>query len=288
MSMLSLLIEPAQLHTHLDEANLLIVDMSNPEDFADEHIPGAVNLPYNSIVKAVPPAGGLLPDEPYLSDVLSAIGLTPEHHIVAYDAEHGGRAARLLWTLDVLGHKGLSMLNGGLNAWESDGFELSSGPAEAVRSRYQARLLNPAALAEKDYILSRLGQKNFALLDARSPAEYEGRDVRAERGGHIPGARNLNWTDCIDIRNDLRFKPDSELQAMLDERGLHPEQEIVAYCQTHHRSSHTYWVLKHLGYKNIRGYAGSWSEWGNDPSTPIESGQEQEANTVLPALAGVS
>ena len=286
MSMLPYLIEPVQLHQRLGAANLLIVDMSNPDDFTDEHLPGAVNLPYNSIVQAVPPAGGLLPDESHLSAVLSAIGLRPDHHVVAYDAEHGGRAARLLWTLDVLGHTGLSMLNGGLNAWDSDGFELVSGSANVNPSDYQARYVNLAAHADKDYILGRLGQKDFALLDARSHAEFEGRDLRAERGGHIPGARNLDWTDCIDVRNDLRFKPDSELQALLDARGLQRDQEIVVYCQTHHRSSHSYWVLKHLGYPHIRGYAGSWSEWGNDPYTPIEF--THKTNTASPALEAVS
>ena len=273
MSMLPMLVEPEQLHPALTHEALLIVDMSNPENYASKHLPGAVNLPYANIMQAVPPAGGMLPDEQHLSKVLSAIGLRSDHHVVAYDGEQGGRAARFLWTLDVLGHSGLSLLNGGLSAWKQAAFPLNDVTTSPSPSQYKAQRANPLALADKAYILSCLNEARAtrpALLDARSAAEYAGLDVRAKRGGHIPGAVNLNWLDTIDSGNALRFKPDTELRAILNELGLQQEQEIITYCQTHHRSAHSYWMLKHLGYPHIRGYAGSWSEWGNDPSVPIE------------------
>jgi thiosulfate/3-mercaptopyruvate sulfurtransferase len=271
MNPLPLLIEAEQLNTHLDEAQLLLVDMGDFDVYSEAHIPGAINLCYSEIVRVVPPAGGLLPSAAELSDILSAIGLTPDKQVVAYDAEQGGRAARLLWTLDVLGHSKLSLLNGGLSAWKNAGLALKAGVEKPTPSSYQARISNPEALADKDYILSRLGQDDLAIFDARSPAEYAGLDVRAARGGHIPGAVNLNWLDCIDNANALRFKPDSELRTLLEQRGLQKDKEIIVHCQTHHRSSHSYWVLKHLGYPRIRGYAGSWSEWGNTADTPIET-----------------
>ena len=137
-------------------------------------------------------------------------------------------------------------------------------------SHYEAQFANPDTVADKDYILSRMGQNDFALLDTRSPAEYAGMDVRAARGGHIPGAVNMNWTDAMDLANHLRFKPDQALRTMLEAIGVTPEKEVVVYCQTHHRSAHTYIVLKHLGYPRVRGYPGAWSEWGNDPGLPVE------------------
>ncbi len=265
---LPLLVEADQLEQHLNNPGLLLVDMRN--GYAQGHIPGAVNLTYGEIIQARPPAMGLLADEQTLSAVLSRIGLTSESHVVAYDDEGNGRASRLLWTLAVLGHQHSSLLNGGLQAWMAAGKSLQQDIVSPTPSDYQAHYANAAALADKDYILSRLGQADIALLDVRSPAEYQGLDVRAARGGHIPGAVNMNWTDAMDPANQLRFKPDHTLQTLLEDLGVTPDKEVIVYCQTHHRSSHTYMVLKQLGYKKVRGYAGAWSEWGNDPNLPLE------------------
>ncbi len=205
-----------------------------------------------------------------MSAVLSRLGLTPDSQVVAYDEEGGGYAARLLWTLDVLGHTRFSLLNGGFIAWIAENRPLEHQPTALAASSYQAQISNPAALADKDYLLARLGQPDLALLDTRSPLEYRGLDVRAARGGHIPGAVNLNWTDAMDIHRHLRFKPDATLRGMLEASGVIAAKEVIVYCQTHHRSAHTYIVLKHLGYPRVRGYPGAWSEWGNDPGLPVE------------------
>lgn len=268
---LAFLLEARQLAGRLNDPELLLIDLRGQEEHRQGHIPGALALDYAAIIRAEPPVGGLLPDEAQLSRVLAALGLRPVHHVVAYDGEGGGYAGRLLWTLEALGHEGLSLLNGGINAWLDEGFELSREARSPQASDYRAHYRNPEVVADRDYILSRLQNADFVPLDARSPGEYQGSDLRAARGGHIPGAVNLNWTDAIDFDNALRFKPDHELRAMLETLGATPDKEIVAYCQTHHRSSHTYMLLKHLAYPRRRGYPGSWSEWGNDPNTPVES-----------------
>jgi thiosulfate/3-mercaptopyruvate sulfurtransferase len=268
---LPLLIEPERLQPYLTDPAVLIVDLCDPANCAVGHVPGAVHLDYSDLVRAEPPAMGLLPTEARLSQVLSRLGLTPERHVVAYDGEGNGRACRLLWTLTVLGHQRLTLLDGGIRAWEAAGGPLETQFRQPPRGAYQARILNPAAVADKDYILARLGQPDLALLDTRTPAEFAGLDRRAARGGHIPDAVNLNWTDAMDPQRQLRFQPDPVLRAMLDARGVTPDKEVIVYCQTHHRSAHTYWVLRHLGYPRVRGYAGAWSEWGNDPGLPVES-----------------
>ncbi|RFA28217.1 thiosulfate sulfurtransferase [Alkalilimnicola ehrlichii] len=267
---LPLVIEPDQLHRHLLNEQLLIVDLSDPNAYADRHVPGAVNLPYSRIVHAEPPAMGLLPDEAQLSRVFSEIGLKPELHVVAYDQEGNGRASRLLWTLDALGHERISLLNGGLHAWVNDGHHAEAGIIEPYTTDYRARIEKPEVLADKSYVLTHLNDPHVKILDARSPAEFAGEDKRAARVGHIPGAVNLEWVQTMDQGRHLRFKPDPELREMLKVRGITPEKEIVVHCQTHHRSAHTYVLLKHLGFERVRGYAGSWSEWGNDPNTPVE------------------
>ena len=264
------LIEPEALEQRLGQPDILIVDLRNPDGYAAGHIPGAVNLAYAELVRAEPPVMGLLPDTDRLSRVLSTLGLTPQHQVIAYDDEGGGRAGRLLFTLNALGHRGLMLLNGGFRAWSAEQRPLSREIPAPQPSGYQAEYRNTDAVADKDYIRSRLGQDDFALLDARTPAEYQGQDRRAARGGHIPGAVSMNWTDAIDQRNHLRLLPDEVLKNRLGELGITADKEVVVYCQTHHRSAHTYMMLKHLGFERLRGYPGAWSDWGNDPDTPVE------------------
>ena len=107
-------------------------------------------------------------------------------------------------------------------------------------------------------------------MDCRTPAEFSGDDMRAARGGHIPGAVNFDWMLAVDRDRNFRFKAPDEITATLLELGVTPDKEIITHCQTHHRSSHTYMDLKSLGYNKIKGYDGSWSDWGNDPNVPIE------------------
>lgn len=267
---LPFLIEPDQLEAQLNHSNLLIVDVGDHDAYERERIPGAVHVDYIDIVSGDIPASGTLPSVEQLTEVLSAIGLTRDMHVVAYDSEHNGRAARFLWTLDVVGHPGSSLLNGGYTAWKNEGHPVDySPPKPAERSGYLVQV-NGKARADKEYIMSVLGDDGVALLDARSPLEFEGIDVRAEHGGHIPGARNVNWLDTIDLDRNNRLKPNDELLHMLDSQGLTPDKEIITYCQTHHRSSHSYAMLKSLGFSKIRGYPGSWSEWGNASDTPVE------------------
>ena len=93
---------------------------------------------------------------------------------------------------------------------------------------------------------------------------------RAERAGHVPGAVNFDWVNAIDQTRSLRLKPAQELKQVLSQLGVTPDKEAIVYCQTHHRSAHTYIVLKSLGYPRVRGYPSSWSEWGNSTETSIE------------------
>ena len=268
---LPLLVEPEQIQSDLADPALLIVDLSDPNRYAVGHIPGAVHLDYADLVRAKPPALGLLPELPHLSTVLGRLGLTRQHRVVAYDDQGNGRAGRLLWTLTVLGHEHLAMLNGGIYAWNAADGPLEAGPGSRAPSAYPAQAVDPpVAVADRDLILARLGQPDWVLLDTRTSAEFAGLDQRAARGGHIPGAVHLNWTDTMDPQRQSRLQPDPVLRRLLEQRGVTPDREVIVYCQTHHRSAHTYWVLRHLGYPRVRAYPGAWSEWGNDPSLPVE------------------
>jgi thiosulfate/3-mercaptopyruvate sulfurtransferase len=123
-------------------------------------------------------------------------------------------------------------------------------------------------IADADYILSRLNTDELALWDARSLNEYRGIARFAQFAGHIPGAANLDWFEIMDRQHNLRLKSAEELKGILTKLGLSPDKEVVVYCQTHHRSSLAWFALKYLGYPRIKGYPGSWSDWGNRTDTP--------------------
>lgn len=275
---LPLLVEPEVLAEHLSEPGILVVFVGPAERFESAHVPGAVPLEYRALLRQEPPAGGLLPEPGRLAEALGAAGIGPQTHVVAYDDEGNGRAARLLWTLDALGHFEHSLLDGGLAAWRAAGEPLESGPNPARPTSYPAQLGNPEAIADRDYVRAHLEDANTVILDARSPAEYRGDDVRAARGGHIPGAVNLEWTRHFDRDGDFRLLGVETQREMLRDAGVTPDKEVIVHCQTHHRSALSYFVLRYLGYPRVRGYPGSWSEWGNDPNLPVETGDGGRGN----------
>lgn len=269
---LPILASPDDVARVLQDDAVLVVDLCNPEVYETGHVPGAVNLSYRELVRRAPPVLGLLPREDDLRETLSGIGLTPEQHVVAYDDEGNGRASRLLWTLEALGHFNFSLLDGGLHAWRAAGQPLETAAPAVVPSDYPARITNPDVLVERDEVLASLDDPGTVIVDARSPAEYAGEDVRAARPGHIPGAVNLEWKQLMDPGNHLRLQPVETLRTLFKQAGVTPDKAVITHCQTHHRSALTFFALRYLGYPSVRGYAGSWSEWGNDADTPIEAG----------------
>lgn len=267
--LLPLIVEAEELEEKFDDEKIIVVDLSRAPTYARNHIPEAVHIEYSQIVSSKPPVMGLLPSAEDLSKVLSSVGITPDSHVVAYDDEGGGKACRLLWTLDVAGHKNFSLLNGGLQAWVNENHEVSSGQESPDTSEYNVTYTDNG-ITNKEEILSKLDDPNVALLDVRTAGEYAGTDKRAAKGGHIPGAVNLEWTQAIDQQQNLRLKSPNNLQLLYIPLDVMPDKEVIVYCHSHHRSAHSYIVLKSLGYTKLKGYPGSWSDWGNDPDTPVE------------------
>ncbi len=262
-----IVIDPLSLKL-LSNNNSVFIDICKPNIYSRAHLPGAINVLPQHIVSGAFPATGKLPSREKLEILFSRIGYTGnDQHIVVYDDEGGGWAGRFIWTLDVIGHTHYSYLNGGIHAWLKAGLPLENTPNQPEPTEVKLTI-NKDVIASREYIEANLDNPDIVIWDARSPEEYRGEKVLAIRGGHIPGAINYEWTRAMDPARDYRIR--EAAQEELDALGITKDKEIITHCQSHHRSGFTYLVAKALGYKKIRAYDGSWSEWGNLPDTPIE------------------
>jgi thiosulfate/3-mercaptopyruvate sulfurtransferase len=263
------LLEAAELTTLLaqPEASRRLIYVTDPNAFAQHHIPGSINVAPGELVAGVPPAVGKLPDTARLNTLFARLGYDPDATFILYDDEGGGWAGRFAWTLDMIGHTSWHYLNGGLHAWAAAGGELATGPSVQPTPSEVSVSVHSEPVASLDEVLAAIDDPDQLIWDVRSREEYDGLRSGSARAGHIPGAVNLDWLLLKDSTGDQRLHPD--LAGLLASAGVDLNKRTITHCQTHHRSGLSYMVGRLLGCQHIKAYDGSWAEWGNRDDVPV-------------------
>lgn len=250
------------LAENLPNRDMRIVQVGGEKYFDRFHIPGAVLLPYHQLVEKREGVAGLRADEEALAERFGRLGIGVDTPVVAYDLSGGPDGARLIWTLASLGHEGGGyLLDGGLGRWYEEKRPLEQACTEVQSTTFGLRPNLQWEMAAEEILATAQGERGGLLLDVRSEKEYRGATLQGPRG-HIPKARHLEWTTLLRSPRDVRLKEPTELAERLAQVGVtDQEQEIIPYCETGHRASQTWLLLRHMGYRRVRLYDGSMAEW---------------------------
>ncbi|RRJ30360.1 sulfurtransferase [Halocatena pleomorpha] len=248
------------------EGALRIVDVRDAWEFDGiGHLPGAVNVPFDSFRSEDAGETGMLPGADVFSSLLSEVGIEATDQIVAYDDMHGVFAARFLVTCELYGHPRdrLQLLNGDYSAWSRQ-HSVSNDEPNPTPTEYEGTFVESGPLVGLETVEQAMDDSEAVLVDTREQSEFE--------AGHIPGSVRLDWMELVD-ETERGVQPESELRSTLQTRGITPDQSIVLYCNTARRISHTYTVLRHLGYEQLAFYEGSLTEWKREGG-PLATGSE--------------
>ncbi len=269
------LVTPDWAREHLDDAGVRFVEVDvDTTSYEQSHLPGAVAWDWTTQLSDNVRRD--LASREEMSKLLSASGIGPDTHIVLYGDNNDWFAAWAYWQLKLFGWRKVSLLDGGRRYWLDNGFPITTDVPHDQPTGIELPEPSFDLRAYRDDIQPRLGAAELALVDVRSPAEYKGEVIAppgmtetAQRGGHIPGAASIPWSQAV--ADDGRFKSTDELRALYAGRGVTEDRDVIAYCRIGERSSHTWFVLHELlGFPRVRNYDGSWTEWGSMVGMPIE------------------
>lgn len=272
------LVETDWVADHLDDPGVRMIE--SDEDYLlyeMGHIPGAVKVDWFTTLQD--PLERNFLSQSAFEKLCRRLGIANDTTLVFYGDRNNWFACYAFWVFKYYGHQKLKIMNGGRLKWEQEKRPLTREIPGYPGTNYTAKAPDESIRAYRDEVMaqSRAGKP---LVDVRSPQEYTGELLHmpdypqegAQRGGHIPGAVNVPWSQAVDPQ-DGTFKPAATLRALYESQGVQPGEEVIAYCRIGERSSHTWFVLRYLlGYPDVKNYDGSWTEWGNLVGAPVVKG----------------
>ena len=260
---------------HLNDPKVRIVEVDVDTAAYDQgHVPNALAWNWttelcDTLVRDIIP-------QATFESLMARSGIGNDTTVVLYGDNNNWFAAWALWQIKVYGHRDVRIMNGGRKKWLAEGRELSNEAPSVKTASYRAAAADTSIRAFLPEVQAAVKAGRAALVDVRSPAEFTGEILAppglpetCQRGGHIPGARSIPWGKACN--EDGTFKSVDDLKALYGGAGVTPDKPVIAYCRIGERSSHTWFVLKHLlGYPDVKNYDGSWTEWGNLVGAPVE------------------
>ncbi len=272
------LVDTAWLAEHLDDPNVRVaeVDYDPAANYGVGHIPGAVLFDWKKDIND--PLRRELLSKEQLEGIFSAAGIGDKTWVVLYGDFNNWFAAFAFWAFRYYGVQNLKLLNGGRKKWLLEDRPVTKDVPAYAKSSFSATEPDGTLRVYKGDVKAALGKGRIVLVDVRGPKEFNGEILappeypteHAQRGGHIPGAKNIPWGQTVNDA-DGTFKTREQIEALYGPKGVTPDKEVITYCRIGERSSHSWFVLTYLlGYPNVRNYDGSWTEWGNSVGTPIE------------------
>ena len=278
MSRSDVLVDAEWVEAHRDDPGVVLVEVDEDTSAYDKgHIRGAVKIDWKKDLQD--PVRRDFVDREGFAALLSERGISNDDTVILYGGNNNWFAAYAYWYFKLYGHKNVKLLDGGRKKWELDSRELVTEVPSRPATSYKAQEQDSSIRAFRDEVINAIGNKN--LIDVRSPDEFAGRllapahlpQEQAQRGGHVPTARNVPWSKAAE--DDGTFKSDDALRVLYTEAGVDFATDTIAYCRIGERSAHTWFVMHELlGQPNVKNYDGSWTEYGSLVGVPIKLGDE--------------
>jgi thiosulfate/3-mercaptopyruvate sulfurtransferase len=263
------------VNEHRTDPNVRVVEVDvDTKAYEEGHIPSAIA--WNWQTELCDTLRRDIISKTNLENLLGRSGITNDSTIILYGDNNNWFAAWALWQLKMYGHKDVRLMNGGRKKWLAEGRVVTKDTLVVTPTRYTVTTFNDRYRVFLRQVEKAMADNNYVLVDVRSNDEFTGKILAppglpetCQRGGHIPGAKNIPWAQACN--DDGTFKTADELEALYTSKGVTPEKNIIAYCRIGERSSHTWYVLNYLlGYPNVSNYDGSWTEWGNLVGAEVE------------------